>query len=73
MALREAERTRDRDVHGSGRKIDMVRLAYMMQFGVSKRTVNCTGVSTLSQCRSDEARRILLGISERFGPDEANQ
>jgi hypothetical protein len=53
---------------GPGGYIDPVREAYMLRFGLDYRKP-CRDLpesllEQLSLCRSDEARRILLGVSK---------
>jgi hypothetical protein len=41
-----------------------ITAAFIERFGVRKSTVRAIGTSVLCLCRSDEARRILLGVSK---------
>lgn len=52
------------------RKVDAVRSAYIDQFKLSPCFLGSDKLpdsllDQLSQCRSDEARRLILGISEK--------
>jgi hypothetical protein len=52
-----------------GRPPDLVREAWAMRFGITYRVHNAGDLTDallkqLSFCRSDEARRIILGVSE---------
>ena len=40
--------------------------AFADRFGVSWKAVKLIGSSQLCECKSDEARRILLGVSEQI-------
>ena len=61
-----AKKTRDREGK-SGSSGDIVRLAWKMRFGLSEKkakiSLHTEGCRQLSQCTSDEARRLLLGVS----------
>lgn len=52
-----------------GRPADEIRLAWTLRFSLTprqSRDLNCLFMKQLSQCRSDEARRLLLGVGERY-------
>ena len=55
---------------GPGGYPDPIHEAYMLRFGLSKKYLRSEQLSDeqckqLSHCRSDEARRLLLGVSEK--------
>ena len=53
----------------AGRPMDPVREAYVLRFGVdlyqASRLLDNALLCQLSECKSDEARRLILGKSER--------
>lgn len=53
--------------YGSGRKMCMVREAWVLRFNIEAtrphRLLNDKVMCQLSMCRSDEARRLILGVS----------
>ena len=52
-----------------GRPADLVREAWAMRFNITtermKRDLSWSLLAQLSFCKSDEARRIILGVSEK--------
>lgn len=62
-----------------GHPTEPIRKAWAMRFGIDDRHHKCTDLTDqmmnqLSRCKSDEARRIILGISEKYtndGPTDA--
>ena len=55
---------------GPGGYSDPIHEAYMLRFGLSKKYLRQEQLpdalcKQLSECRSDSARRLLLGVSEK--------
>ena len=52
-----------------GPKQDLVREAWMLRFGLTyehaRRELSDSLIAQLSYCRSDECRRLILGISKK--------
>jgi hypothetical protein len=56
-----------------GRPLDVVAAAWALRFGLNERAqyrLLDSEMAQLSSCRSDEARRLILGISEQYGSGE---
>jgi hypothetical protein len=46
-----------------GRPPNPITHAYMLRFGLSEKKLRYTNFAQLGACKSDEARRLILGIS----------
>lgn len=62
--------------HTGGRRMDDQRLAWALRMGLSPARARRDRLPDwllhrLSRCLSDEARRLLLGTSERMSAEEA--
>ena len=60
----------------AGRRADLMRLAWAMRFGITHRVHNSDDLRDallrqLSFCKSDEARRLILGIKPKETHDQS--
>ena len=59
------------EVRGPGRPADPRVKQYMERFGLSRKVFRRrTLLDQLDACQSDEARRLLLGVSAPIGAEE---
>ena len=61
------------EVRGPGRPADPRVKQYMERFGLTARQrkrLNAKRLGQLDACQSDEARRLLLGVSAPIGAEE---
>ena len=62
---------RPRDYRGGvGPVTDLVTHGYALRFDVDTKRIRSARTAILGACKSDEARRLLLGIGERFADGE---